>query len=301
VAISVLTPIEGALSRTREVLFAPFDIKKWFTLGFCAFLATLGEGGGGNSSASWNDRGGRRRVEHGVDWVRDHWELVATIGALVALVLLAIVILVVWLKGRGRFMFLDGVVRNRGAVVEPWRNWRAEGNSAFWFMLVVGLIGLVALALSIGLGVTLAWSDIDAKVFGPDAWTGLVIGALLCFGIIVTMTLIDLFLNDFVVPAMYKRRIGVMEGWGVAWNEVITPYVGQVFLYVLMKILIAMVSVALVFGLICITFCVAACILVIPYIGTVLLLPLIVFDRSYSLCFLEQIGGEWELMSRSEA
>ncbi len=38
-ALSVTNPISAALDRTKRILFKPFDIGKWFVLGFCAFLA----------------------------------------------------------------------------------------------------------------------------------------------------------------------------------------------------------------------------------------------------------------------
>ena len=36
--ISVIDPISPAIERTKLVLFQPFDLGKWFKLGFCAFL-----------------------------------------------------------------------------------------------------------------------------------------------------------------------------------------------------------------------------------------------------------------------
>ena len=41
--ISVIDPVSPAIERTKLVLFQPFDLGKWFKLGFCAFLATLGD------------------------------------------------------------------------------------------------------------------------------------------------------------------------------------------------------------------------------------------------------------------
>jgi len=56
--LSVITPIGQSLERTKKILFDPFDIKKWFILGFCAWLAKLGEGyGGGGSGSGGRDRG----------------------------------------------------------------------------------------------------------------------------------------------------------------------------------------------------------------------------------------------------
>ena len=44
--------------------------------------------------------------------------------------------------------------------------------------------------------------------------------------------------------------------------------------------------------------CATCCIAAIPYLGTVILLPLLVFIRCYSLCFLEQLGPDWQFFAR---
>ena len=43
--ISVAEPVSPALERVKRILFQPFDLGKWFVIGFCAWLAQLGEGG----------------------------------------------------------------------------------------------------------------------------------------------------------------------------------------------------------------------------------------------------------------
>src|SRR5580658_8215737 len=45
--ISVVEPVSPALERAKRMLFKPFNPDKWFTIGFCAWLALLGESGGG--------------------------------------------------------------------------------------------------------------------------------------------------------------------------------------------------------------------------------------------------------------
>jgi hypothetical protein len=300
-ALSVIEPLDRALTRTREILFQPFDITKWFKLGFCAFLAHLADGGGGGSGGSSNGWQSPARSSDPIGqagrWFEENWEVIVGVGSVVLVFIMALVVLVLWLQARGRFMFLDGVVRNRGAVVEPWGTYRSEGNSTFWFTLCLSLVGMLLMLLSVALGVGLAWTDIDSGVFGPAAWTGLILGGGVFVALAITLVLIDMFLADFVVPAMYARRVGVMEGWSAVRREVFGPHLGTIALYVLIKILIALVSAALVFGLICVTFCTAICLLAIPYIGTVLMLPLYVFTRCYSLYFLEQLGDDWKLVS----
>ena len=41
--ISVAEPVAPALERVKQMLFKPFDLAKWITIGFCAWLAELGE------------------------------------------------------------------------------------------------------------------------------------------------------------------------------------------------------------------------------------------------------------------
>jgi hypothetical protein len=44
-----------------------------------------------------------------------------------------------------------------------------------------------------------------------------------------------------------------------------------------------------------VTCCIACCLVIIPYIGTVLLLPLLAFTRSYSLYYLAQYGPHYDV------
>jgi hypothetical protein len=44
--MSVTLPVGQAMDRVKKVLFQPFDFGRWLVIGFCAWLAYLGEGGG---------------------------------------------------------------------------------------------------------------------------------------------------------------------------------------------------------------------------------------------------------------
>ena len=60
--IGVTEPIAPAYERVKQMLFKPFDLTKWITIGFCAWLAGLGESGGGgggfNGGGQHHDNGG---------------------------------------------------------------------------------------------------------------------------------------------------------------------------------------------------------------------------------------------------
>jgi hypothetical protein len=56
----------------------------------------------------------------------------------------------------------------------------------------------------------------------------------------------------------------------------------------------------IVIAAILVTCCCAACIFVIPYIGTVAMLPLFVFRRAYSAYYLQQYGDEFDVFAEAE-
>ena len=295
--ISVIEPISQAIDRTGEVLFRPFDAAKWLTLGFCAWLAQLGQSGGGSSSQAssdhWSDV--RHEFHHAWDWVLDHLVPFVVIGSIVFAVILVIWLLVLWLSSRGKFMLLDGVARNRGAVVEPWHRHRERANSLFLFRLVVELVcGIVILALVLGM-LAMVWLWAESQMGRAALVLGMVAIVLAFIVAIFIMGLIGLAIEDFVVPLMYVRDCSV----GAAWREfsaLLGARPGAFALYVLIRLFVSFVV-----GLIAVTICCATCcIVLLPYIGTVITLPLWVFKRCYSLYFLGQFGPEYTCFAATE-
>src|SRR6266436_9227941 len=142
--IEIFRPFGEAFELMKKILFQPFDLKKWLVIGFAAWLASLGAGGGGNFNYP-SKRDEMQKVNDAISQI-PHPILVGAIVLLVVLVLILIV-LCAWLRARGGFMFVDCIVKNRRAVAAPWREFRTEGNSYFLFSLLVGLCFLVFAAL----------------------------------------------------------------------------------------------------------------------------------------------------------
>ena len=300
-AISVIDSLGSAFGRVGRVLFTPFDAGKWFVLGFCAWLAYLGEGGVGfRVGGRWGGDGGGPPLgdafEEVGEWVEEHLVLVISAAVIVFLVLVAIGLVLSWVRARGKFMFLDGVVRNRGAVVEPWRQFRPLGNSLFWFHLVFGLIAFGVFVLIGLLAVAIAWGDIEAEEFGVAAIAAIVTGLVLWFPCVLTAAVVSLFLEDFVIPVMYLRNLRAVPAWRVFYHELLCGHVVPIVLFYLMKIVLFLgLAVAT-----CLVTCCTCCLAALPYLGTVILLPLFVFRRSYSLYFIQGFGDAWTVF-RDEA
>ena len=52
-SIEYMRPLSQAWGRMIQALFRPFDLHKWFVLGFTAFLAQLTDGSNGAGGDEW--------------------------------------------------------------------------------------------------------------------------------------------------------------------------------------------------------------------------------------------------------
>src|SRR5438105_2268386 len=143
--IEIFEPFGAGLESMKRILFQPFDLAKWCVVGFAAFLSgSLGPSFHFNYSShrDWSFRStkyGNWHVSDSMPWLIP---LLISVGAFI----LILVVVFMWLRARGRFIFTDCVVRNRAAIVLPWREYRREGNSYFLFSLAVGFLALIFLA-----------------------------------------------------------------------------------------------------------------------------------------------------------
>ena len=286
--ISVTDPLGRSFAWVKQVLFVNFSLGKWFVLGFCAFLAQLGEGGGSFNGNTFSDSGGAPMDEIG-NWISQNIGLIIVIVLVVLIVGIGLGLLLTWLSSRGKFMFLDGVVRNQAAVKEPWHRFRTLGNSLFLCQIVLGLIGFGAILLLVGVCVLIALPDINSGDFGPGALTALIIGGVLLFPLIIILALIEAAISDFVVLIMYYRDIKVMEALRIFRYEILPGHIGVFILFYLMKFVLSIAAGTIMLLGMCLTCCIAA----LPYLSSVVFLPVSVFFRSYSLYFLEQFGPHW--------
>ncbi|HUT23490.1 MAG TPA: hypothetical protein VM492_04020, partial [Sumerlaeia bacterium] len=209
----------------------------------------------------------------------------------------ALWVLFTWLSSRGRFMFLDGVARNAGAVVEPWRRFQTHGNSLFLLRLVLGLAAFGVIAGLLVLCALVAWPDLEAERFGPGALFAVLILCACLVPFTLALVLIKALLGNFVVPIMYLRDLRVLDACRVFMREIAPGNAGSIVLFILMKILLGIAAGVIVLLGVCLTCCTAA----LPYVNSVVFLPISVFMRSYSLCFLEQLGPDWRFFSEAGA
>ena len=154
----------------------------------------------------------------------------------------------------------------------------------------MGIIFLISLLI--------AWPDITGRVFSANAIISIIAGGSLFFIFIIAVIIIYRVMCDFIIPIMYKKNVAVLKAIQIFKNDLLAGNVGSFLLFYLMKILVGIAIGVLVLAAFCLTCCIACCVSAIPYIGTVLLLPVIMFKRCYSVFFLEQFGDEWKFFTK---
>ncbi|HEV3409882.1 MAG TPA: hypothetical protein VG095_06295, partial [Chthoniobacterales bacterium] len=201
------------------------------------------------------------------------------------ILLVALIVVLFWIGSRGRFIFIDCVVHNRGRIVEPWREYRREGNSYFLFLLGVFAASLVVVALaSLPL-----WLPFLLRGEAPQG--AVFVAALIVLAVIAILAAIIIgTVMAFMAPIMYRRRCNAVEACRAA-IRMITAEPIPVTLYILFLIVLYVAFVLVSCLITCVTCCVAA----IPYVGTVILLPFHVFFLSYLLFFVRQFGPDYDV------
>lgn len=299
-------PLSAAWARMKKALFQPFKIEKWFTIGFTAFLAALVDGqsggGGANNSFSKYNHSDLDNLfnfpEVAMEWLAGNpvWATLIFVG-IGFLFVLGIVL--TWLSSRGKFMFLDNVIHDKAEVTKPWYEYRKEGNSLFMWRLVYGLICLFVILLSLYAAYSFASNMYYGYIEFPAMAFIIFAGILYFFVLFVIMGYISLMLDSFVVPIMYKKRISTSKAWGV-FISLFAKHIGSFIVYGLFIFVLILLVVICVIAFGFITCCIGFLLLIIPYIGSVVMLPVSYTFRAYSVEFLEQFGEEFQLFPKEE-
>ena len=291
--IEIFKPFGEAFDLMQTILFHPFNFKKWLVIGFAAFLSGHFGGGGFNFPSPWGGHPARTQTFNPPNFEEwKPWWLILIVTAVVIVV--ALIVIVAWLKGRGVFIFTDCIVRNRATIAAPWREYRKEGNSYFLFTLAVifGTITLFGLlfALIAGFGfLTRGHQTMSVTAIA------LLVLVFLCW---IALSFIFAPLMYFTPFVMYRQRCLAVEAFRKVLS-LIASNPGPFILFCLFGFVLLLATVVIGIIATCVTCCLAA----IPYVGSVILLPVSVCLRAFGLCFLRQFGPEydvWQTMPQPE-
>ncbi len=294
-------PLEDALQRTQSLLLRPFNLGRWFTLGFVAWLIHLGQAGG---SAAGSDPGMQLKLRDG-DWggaadsVAEAVHGVLPSGLAVLLIMaLAIAVLLVavtllWVSCRARFVWLENLTAQDHAIGRHWTRFARQGDSFFLWKLayyVLLIVILAPLAFFAGLFGVLTGSGFD----GPGSILSWMLLGVLTFTVIVILAFVHFYGDAFVTVLMHRRGLTVIPAWR-AFRRLFEAHPGAFVAVAFVKFLLHLATaiVVTVFGLI--TCCVGFLVMAVPYLGAVVQLPIFAALRYYDLCWLGQFADDLRL------
>ncbi len=300
--MDVTGTLSPAWRRTKRVLFQPFDVGAWLSFGVIFFLQSLSEGGAGYSyrgSTRSSSRGGtfgvgnlKDLVDSARTWLADNAATVIAVGAVLAVVGLALGLVVLWLGTRGQMMAIRAVATGRPAIGEHWRATQKAGWSLFELQLVLGVVGFVLWAPLLALAVYRFVDLVDGGITDEGA----LVLAMVPFGV-VGLALAAVFgalqslIRNFVAPMMLRFDLAPGAAW-TRLRQLAPGSAGAIALFLLIRfglgLGVSVVGTALVFC----TCCIGA----LPVLQQTLLAPWYVFERAYGLHVLDSIGPDMKML-----
>jgi hypothetical protein len=293
-SISCTRAVCSGWDKMEKALFHPFDLGKWFLLGFSAWLANLGQGFGTNFNFP--------SMPHKEAFPLDNFStamivLICCIVAAAVSVGIILAIVMVWVRSRGDFMFLDNLVQGKTLFLEPWQKHSRQGNSLFLFRIACWILFLGFLLVTLTSSLLLCWHSIQNKVFSASCFTGIVFAAISFLMFIFTAVFYELSLKNFIVPIMFKRQKGAIDA-SLEYLSLLTgnpfAFIRYFLMYMLLYICASIAVVIFIFSTCCLC-CIGFILLSLPYLWAVVMLPLLAFFRFYSIDFLAQFDEDYNL------
>jgi hypothetical protein len=316
--INFTRAFESAWERMVIILFRPFALGKWFVIGFSAFLAGLLAGGNGvsgsfntnsfnpssykpgqvNVSVNSSASGTAALQQLNAQFAHFFSGMTAAliIGLVVAFIAFVLIftILILWLGARGQFMFLDNIVRNRGEVAWPWQHYARLANNFFLYYL-----GLTFALLLLVLPILVAAIVLSIPLFQQQRWpnsgeVSLFVALFVLYLIIAIVGNVVLFIvREFSLPIMFRQGILARPAFG-ATIDLLRRFPGSIGVFLLLRLAL-FIGTAIICAIACCATC--CCLYQIPYLGTVIILPALVFIRCFTLDCLAQFGPEFDVFT----
>ncbi len=285
---SAIEALGEGISHMREKLF-PFSFGGWITLGFVSLLESCGSGsGGGGVQNRFSGSPGRfedpsQMLEGALAWIAAH--MIIFVGALMGIMLLSL--LVMWLRSRTIFVYIDDVATGRFDLVRPWGQHSSHADSFFILSLIVQGAVFILMVLILGLGgFFVLWARTKDWAGGPIA-LGIIPIAFLFVLSLLSAAILNMVLRDFVAPLQLSRNITARDA-SSAFLSLLGERPGLLIGYAILKF-VASIAAGMV---ILIGSCLTCCIGVLPLVNQTLFQPIYYAERAWSLKLLAQMGDD---------
>ncbi len=236
---------------TKQVLFKPFNFKKWMVLTFIALMAGSmsngcnfnpggGHGGGNNSHYEQKQEQKQAVPEAAKKQAAAQARVIITTIVIIAVIFIALMVIFMWLGARFSFVFLEDVIKNDASIKAPFGANADVGNSYFRFniVFVTAFFAVLGFLVYLIIAALIKSGLINVSTLSPEQVIKLVlmlVPALIIGSIaFIIAAVISLIMRDLAVPIMYKERIRSLAAWGKSW-ALIKKNAGNFVVYVLIK------------------------------------------------------------------
>jgi len=202
------------------MLFRPFRFNTWLKIGFIAWLAGGASGsfnlnvpsfpgGGGGDSGGIGDAG-KDMSQFLRTWVHEHVPLIVLIAAVV----IALILGLIYLSCRFRFILFDSVLHRDAQIGRGWARYGGPAQRYFGLLISFMLISGLAIALIVGLPLWRAYKSGVLASDNPLAILGVMVPVILgVFVFVIVAVIIANLANDFGVPLLALDDMTIGGAW----------------------------------------------------------------------------------------
>lgn len=231
--------------------------------------------------------------------------IVASIIALIVFIIILSFVLT-WLRCRGKFMFIDALVKDEGreiSIKEKWRTSKKLGNSYFIFSIIISLINLAVTFLSLGVYALLLYKWIVDMISAGEficpsgsVITFTVVWTLIFLIFSIAIVIVMITFDDIGTLMMYRRGIGSWTAFKHTIGAIVGNPVGiiQYLIIIMIYSIIATSLVAIVQFLTCCLCCIGYIMIMLPFVWMLAELPLFVFRQFFLIEFAKQFGDDFD-------
>lgn len=217
--------------------------------------------------------------------------------------ILVILVLMLWLFSRGRFMFISALADSSRelSIAEKWRENRTHGNSLFRYMLAA-----VFCTMMLSILFTLFLFSILTPAIWNKHWlqfsSHLALAILLTACFLIPLSFILVTFLEFGPLLMLRRKI---TAWP-AFKQILSLIRSNFF--PLLKYYIFLIALYLGFGicllivmvLTCFLCCLWLALLYLPFLWVLLFLPLLTLKQYFAMEFARQFGDDYNVYLRDD-
>jgi hypothetical protein len=295
--------MKEAFVRTKEFFFSPFSLMRWLKLGLVGILGGIVQSGSGGGNCNFNSPGGgsssdspdfgkvsdeaRKFFESVKNFYQDHTTLIYVFIAAVALLMVALSLVLSYVRANMFFVFMESLIRKDVAIVKGFFGNKNKGLSLFLFNLATGIALLVIILVIFTPLLLHIWhmSQSGNQGFNWSILANFILSFVFFFIVLIIANFIYSLTYDFASAIAYARNKSILGAWGELL-DLLRYNLFQFIIYYALK-----VGLAIGLGFATLIIMIPVIIILLPlYIILIVLLAGIVIGIAYLFMHMPMLG-----------